>query len=225
MVLSFLWICCLIILPYAGQPAAKGSQPVHRPVVPFVLTSQEEARGGDGTQKKQEPCLSVCLCFQTYKGRKKRWLVAMIEKPMKNIVDQTTLQLWNHRFNNDFEPWQHWHNHLFDIPPTPLLLVTQHGMEQRTTCREGACVHFSAGEYLAPPRGAETRAPSCLRLLLGKQIKDVSHFWGCKSAPGDGSGVCDTPNPPSAASTYRLPIHVSSKWTLPTSSIIKCSLE
>lgn len=32
--------------------------------------------------------------------------------------------------------------------------------------------------------------------LQGKQIKDASHFRGCKSAPGDGSGVSDTPNPP-----------------------------
>ena len=61
--------------------------------------------------------------------------------------------------------------------------------------------------------------------LQGKQIKDASHFRGCKSAPGDGSGVSDTPNPPQAASTYRLPIHVSSKWTLQTSSVIKCSME
>jgi len=59
--------------------------------------------------------------------------------------------------------------------------------------------------------------------LQGKQIKDASHFRGCKSAPGDGSGVSDTPNPPWAASTYRLPIHVSSKWTLRTSRVIKCS--
>lgn len=59
--------------------------------------------------------------------------------------------------------------------------------------------------------------------LQGKQIKDASHFRGCKSAPGDGSGLSDTPNPPRAASTYRLPIHVSSKRTLHTSSVIKCS--
>lgn len=69
-----------------------------------------------------------------------------------------------------------------------------------------------------------SRRPELLHVCLqGEQIKDASHFRGCKSAPGDGSGVSDTPNPPRAASTYRLPIHVSSKWTLQTSSIIKCS--
>lgn len=85
-------------------------------------------------------------------------------------------------------------------------------------------VHFSGCESLAA-RSIELR-PELLHVsvcLQGKQIKDASHFRGCKSAPGDGSGVSDTPNPPRAASTYRLPIHVSSKWTLRTSSIIKCS--
>lgn len=61
-----------------------------------------------------------------------------------------------------------------------------------------------------------------LSVYRGRQIKDVSHFRGCKSASGDGSGVSDASNPPSAASTYRLPIHVASKATLQTSRIIKC---
>lgn len=86
------------------------------------------------------------------------------------------------------------------------------------------CVHFSGRESLAA-RCIGLR-PELLYVsvcLQGKQIKDESHFRGCKNAPGDRSGVSDTPNPPRAASTYRLPIHVSSKWTLRTSSIIKCS--
>lgn len=32
--------------------------------------------------------------------------------------------------------------------------------------------------------------------LQGRQIKDASHFRGCKSAPRDGSDVSDTLNPP-----------------------------
>lgn len=60
----------------------------------------------------------------------------------------------------------------------------------------------------ARPRPELLHVSVCLQ---GKQIKDASHFRGCKSAPGDGSGVSDTSNPPRAASTYRLPIHVSSK--------------
>lgn len=47
--------------------------------------------------------------------------------------------------------------------------------------------------------------------LQCRQIKDVSPFRGCKCVPRDGSGVSHTPNPPRAASTYRLLIHVSSK--------------
>lgn len=70
--------------------------------------------------------------------------------------------------------------------------------------------------------GGEIRAPSCLCLFTGEQIKDASHFRGCKSASGDISGVSATPKPPTATATYSLPIHVFSKWTQQTSCIIKC---
>lgn len=80
-------------------------------------------------------------------------------------------------------------------------------------------VHYSARGSLA----TETLSTfMSLSVYRGRQIKDVSHFRGCKSASGDGSGVSDASNPPSAASTYRLPIHVASKATLQTSRIIKC---
>lgn len=85
------------------------------------------------------------------------------------------------------------------------------------------CVHYSARGSLAARSGTETLSTfMSLSVYRGRQIKDVSHFRGCKSASGDGSGVSDASNPPSAASTYRLPIHVASKATLQTSPIIKC---
>lgn len=85
-------------------------------------------------------------------------------------------------------------------------------------------VHYSAHGSLAAPSGTETPSTfMSLSVYRGRQIKDVSHFRGCKSASGDGSGVSDASNPPSAASTYRLPIHVASIATLQTSRIIKCS--
>lgn len=87
--------------------------------------------------------------------------------------------------------------------------------------QDGDCVHYSAGGSFAAGSGTPSTFMS-LSVYRGRQIKDVSHFRGCKRASGDGSDVSDTPNPPSAASTYRLPIHVSSKATLQISRIIKC---
>lgn len=94
---------------------------------------------------------------------------------------------------------------------------------KRPACQsqDGDCVHYSAGGSFAAGSGITSTFMS-LSVYRGRQIKDVSHFRGCKRVPGDGSDVSDTPNPPSAASTYRLPIHVSSKATQQTSRIIKC---
>lgn len=87
------------------------------------------------------------------------------------------------------------------------------------------CPLFSRGLFGSWEQGWDQSSFMSLSVYRRKQIKDVSHFRGCKSAPGDGSGFSDTSNPPRAASTYRLPIHVPCKWTLQTSSIIKCPQE
>lgn len=95
--------------------------------------------------------------------------------------------------------------------------------KRRARENQDVTVHYSACGSLAAQSGTETLSTfMSLSVYRGRQIKDASHFRGCKSASGDGSGVSDASNPPSAASTYRLPIHVASKATLQTRRIIKC---